>query len=142
MAQLVREVMTAGVAAVRPDASLVEAAQLMRAQDIGDVLVADGDLLLGVVTDRDITVRAVAEGADPLTVNAETVCTPDPVCVGPDDEVATAVRLMRRHAVRRLPVVADGRPLGVVSLGDLAVAEDPDSALAEISRAEPNTEPA
>ncbi|MEU2183342.1 CBS domain-containing protein [Streptomyces thermolilacinus] len=142
MAQLVREVMTAGVAAVRPDASLVEAAQLMRAQDIGDVLVADGDLLVGVVTDRDITVRAVAEGADPLTVNAETVCTPDPVCVGPDDEVATAVRLMRRHAVRRLPVVQDGRPLGVVSLGDLAVSQDPDSALAEISRAEPNTDTA
>ncbi|MFV2121128.1 CBS domain-containing protein [Streptomyces sp. Act-28] len=140
MAQLVREVMTAGVAAVRPDASLVEAAQLMRAQDIGDVLVADGDLLVGVVTDRDITVRAVAEGADPLTVNAETVCTPDPVCVGPEDEVATAVRLMRRHAVRRLPVVEDGRPLGVVSLGDLAISEDPESALADISRAEPNTE--
>ncbi|URM89057.1 CBS domain-containing protein [Streptomyces sp. MRC013] len=142
MAQLVREVMTAGAAAVRPDASLVEAAQLMRAQDIGDVLVADGDLLVGVVTDRDITVRAVAEGADPLAVNAETVCTPDPVCVGPDDEVATAVRLMRRHAVRRLPVVEDGRPLGVVSLGDLAVSQDPGSALADISRAEPNTETA
>ncbi|MCP9943643.1 CBS domain-containing protein [Streptomyces somaliensis] len=142
MAQLVREVMTAGAAAVRPDASLVEAAQLMRAQDIGDVLVADGDLLVGVVTDRDITVRAVAEGADPLTVNAETVCTPDPVCVGPDDEVATAVRLMRRHAVRRLPVVEDGRPLGVVSLGDLAISQDPESALADISRAEPNTETA
>lgn len=134
--------MTAGAAAVRPDASLVEAAQLMRAQDIGDVLVADGDLLVGVVTDRDITVRAVAEGADPLAVNAETVCTPDPVCVGPDDEVATAVRLMRRHAVRRLPVVEDGRPLGVVSLGDLAVSQDPGSALADISRAEPNTETA
>lgn len=134
--------MTAGAAAVRPDASLVEAAQLMRAQDIGDVLVADGDLLVGVVTDRDITVRAVAEGADPLTVNAETVCTPDPVCVGPDDEVATAVRLMRRHAVRRLPVVEDGRPLGVVSLGDLAISQDPESALADISRAEPNTETA
>lgn len=134
--------MTAGVAAVRPDASLVEAAQLMRAQDIGDVLVADGDLLVGVVTDRDITVRAVAEGADPLTVNAETVCTPDPVCVGPDDEVATAVRLMRRHAVRRLPVVEDGRPLGVVSLGDLAISQDPGSVLADISRAEPNTDTA
>ncbi|WP_175410968.1 CBS domain-containing protein [Streptomyces sp. TRM64462] len=141
MAQLVREVMTAGVAAVRPDASLVEAAQLMRAQDIGDVLVADGDLLVGVVTDRDITLRAVAEGADPLTVNAQTVCTPDPVCVAPDDEVSTAVELMRRHAVRRLPVVEDGRPLGVVSLGDLAISEDPDSALADISRAAPNTEP-
>ncbi|MFG3496906.1 CBS domain-containing protein [Streptomyces sp. NPDC047928] len=142
MAQLVREVMTPGVAAVRPDASLVEAAQLMRAQDIGDVLVADGDRLVGVVTDRDITLRAVAEGADPLTVNAQTVCTPDPVCVGPNDEVATAVELMRRHAIRRLPVVEDGRPLGVVSIGDLAISEDPRSALADISRAEPNTEPA
>ncbi|WP_149180451.1 CBS domain-containing protein [Streptomyces sp. TRM49041] len=142
MAQLVREVMTPGVAAVRPDASLVEAAQLMRAQDIGDVLVADGDLLVGVVTDRDITVRAVAEGADPLTVNAQTVCTPDPVCVAPDDDVSTAVQLMRRHAVRRLPVIEDGRPLGVVSLGDLAVSEDSTSALADISRAEPNTDTA
>lgn len=141
MAHLVREVMTPGVAAVRPDASLVEAAQLMRAQDIGDVLVADGDLLVGVVTDRDITVRAVAEGADPLTVNARTVCTPDPVYVSPEDEVATAVALMRRHAIRRLPVVEDGRPVGVVSLGDLAISEEPDSALAEISRAAPNTEP-
>ncbi|GAA4893584.1 CBS domain-containing protein [Streptomyces coeruleoprunus] len=142
MAQLVREVMTAGVAAVRPDASLVEAAMLMRDQDVGDVLVADGDLLVGVVTDRDITLRAVAEGADPLTVSAQTVCTPDPVCVSPDDRVSTAVELMRRHAVRRLPVVEDGRPLGVVSLGDVAIAEDPGSALADISRAEPNTEPA
>ncbi|URN17599.1 MULTISPECIES: CBS domain-containing protein [Streptomyces] len=142
MAQRVREVMTAGAAAVRPDASLVEAARLMRAQDVGDVLVADGDRLVGVVTDRDITVRAVAEGADPLTVSAGAVCTPDPVCVGPDDEVATAVRLMRRHAVRRLPVVEDGRPLGVVSLGDLAVSQAPGSALADISRAEPDTGPA
>ncbi|MDN3293904.1 CBS domain-containing protein [Streptomyces ficellus] len=141
MAQLVREVMTPGVAAVRPDASLVEAAQLMRAQDIGDVLVADGDRLVGVVTDRDIALRAVADGADPLTVNAQSVCTPDPVCVAPDDEVTAAVDLMRRYAVRRLPVVEDGRPLGMVSIGDLAVARDPHSALADISRAEPNTEP-
>ncbi|MEV3988104.1 CBS domain-containing protein [Streptomyces sp. NPDC049837] len=139
MAQLVRDVMTPGVAAVRPDASLVEAAQLMRAQDIGDVLVADGDRLLGVVTDRDIALRAVADGADPLTVNAVSVCTPDPVCVAPDDEVASAVDLMRRYAIRRLPVVEDGRPLGMVSIGDLAVSQDPHSALADISRAEPNT---
>ncbi|ORT54840.1 CBS domain-containing protein [Streptomyces sp. CB03238] len=141
MAQLVRDVMTPGVATVRPDASLVEAAQLMRAQDIGDVLVADGDRLVGVVTDRDIALRAVADGADPLTVDAVSVCTPDPVCVSPDDEVAAAVDLMRRHAVRRLPVVEDGRPLGMVSIGDLAVSQDPHSALADISRAEPNTEP-
>ncbi|MET9905416.1 CBS domain-containing protein [Streptomyces sp. NPDC006476] len=138
MADFVREVMTPGVVAVRPDASLVEAAQLMRAQDIGDVVVADGQRIVGVLTDRDITVRAVAEGVDPLTVSAGSVCTPDPVMVAPDDPVEAAVALMRTHAVRRLPVVENGLPVGVVTLGDLAEAEDPDSALAEISRAEPD----
>ncbi|MFD9634873.1 CBS domain-containing protein [Streptomyces violascens] len=119
MARFVREVMTAGVTTVPPDASLVEAAQLMRAQDIGNVLVTRAGRVIGVLTDRDITLRAVAEGVDPLTVSAQAVCTRSPVCVGPDDEVATAVTLMRRHAVRRLPVVAEGRPLGMVSLGDV-----------------------
>ena len=137
MAELVREVMTPGAVAVRPDASLVEAARLMRAQDIGDVLVADGQRVVGVLTDRDLTVRAVAEGVDPQTVSARSVCTPDPLVVGPDDPVETAAALMRAHAVRRLPVVEDGLPVGVVSLGDLSEAEDPDSALAGISRAEP-----
>ncbi|WP_030667803.1 CBS domain-containing protein [Streptomyces sp. NRRL B-1347] len=138
MAEYVREVMTPGVVAVRPDASLVEAAQLMRAQDIGDVVVANGDQVVGVLTDRDITLRAVAEGADPLTVSAQAVCTPNPVVVGPDDEVAAAVGLMRDHAVRRLPVVESGRPVGMVSLGDLAIEQDPASALADISRAAPD----
>ena len=137
MADFVREVMTPGVVAVLPDASLVEAAQLMRAEDIGDVLVAEDGHVVGVLTDRDITLRAVADGADPLTVSARAVCTPDPVVVGPDDPVSTAVDLMRGHAVRRLPVVEDGRPVGMVSLGDLAVAQDPTSALADISQAAP-----
>lgn len=138
-ADYVREVMTPGVVAVRPDASLVEAAQLMRSQDIGDVVVADGQRVVGVLTDRDIAVRAVAEGIDPLTVSAASMCTPDPVIVGPHDPVSTAVALMRERAVRRLPVVEDGMPVGMVSLGDLAVAQDPESALADISRAEPDT---
>lgn len=120
MAEYVREVMTPGVAAVRPDASLVEAAQLMRAQNIGDVIVTGGGRVLGVLTDRDITLRAVADGADPLTVSAQAVCTPNPVVVAPDDPVADAVGLMRAHAVRRLPVVEDGRAVGMVSMGDLA----------------------
>jgi CBS domain-containing protein len=137
-ADFVREVMTPGVVAVRPDASLVEAAQLMRAQDIGDVLVADGQHVVGMLTDRDIAVRAVADGTDPLTVSAQAVCTPDPVVVAPDDPVASAAALMREHAVRRLPVVEDGLPVGMVSLGDLAEALDPDSALADISRALPD----
>jgi CBS domain-containing protein len=141
MAQFVRELMTPGVVAVRPDASLVEAAQLMRAQDIGDVLVAGDRSLIGVLTDRDIALRAVAEGVDPLTVSAQAVCTPNPVVIGPDDAVSAAVELMRDHAIRRLPVIEDGHPVGMVSLGDLAVSEDPDSALAEISRAAPDDSP-
>jgi len=141
MADFVREVMTPGVAAVGPDASLVEAAQLMRAQDIGDVLVTSDHQVIGVLTDRDIALRAVADGADPLTVSARAVCTPNPVVVGPDDAVAAAVALMRDHAVRRLPVVEDGHAVGMVSLGDLARAQDPASALADISRAEPDGRP-
>ncbi|MEV5550385.1 CBS domain-containing protein [Streptomyces sp. NPDC052309] len=138
MAEYVRDVMTAGVVAVRPDASLVEAAQLMRTQHIGDVVIADGQDVVGVLTDRDITVRAVAEGVDPLAVSVGTVCTPDPLMVAPDDPVSAAVTLMREHAVRRLPVVENGLPVGMVTLGDLAEAEDPGSPLADISRAEPD----
>lgn len=130
--------MTPGVVAVRPDASLVEAAQSMRTQNIGDVVVAEGQDVIGVLTDRDITVRAVADGLDPATVSVRSVCTKDPVTVAPEDSVATAVTLMRERAVRRLPVVENGLPVGIVSLGDLAEAKDPASALADISRAEPD----
>jgi len=141
MADFVREVMTPGVVTVRPEASLVEAAQLMRAQDIGDVLVADDRQLIGMLTDRDITLRAVADGVDPLTVSAQAVCTPDPVVIGPDDALSAAVVLMRDRAVRRLPVVEDGRLVGMVTIGDIAEDQDPDSALADISRAVPDTWP-
>ncbi|GAA5072324.1 CBS domain-containing protein [Streptomyces similanensis] len=127
-AELVRDVMTPGVVAVRPDASLVEAARLMRAQDIGGVVVADGQEVVGVLTDRDIAVRAVAEGLDPQTVSARSVCTPDPLVVGPHDPLGAAAALMREHAVRRLPVVEDGLPVGMVSLSDLADAWEADSA--------------
>ncbi|GAB2832065.1 CBS domain-containing protein [Streptomyces sp. NPDC054796] len=137
MAELVRDVMTPAATSVRPDASLVEAAQLMRAQDIGDVLVTEAGRLLGLITDRDIALRAVADGADPLTVSCRSVCTPEPVTVAPDEDVSTAVDLMRSHAVRRLPVVENGRPLGFVTIGDLAGVRDAGAVLADISRAEP-----
>ncbi|AQS66625.1 CBS domain-containing protein [Streptomyces pactum] len=134
----VRDVMTPGVTAVRPDSSLVEAAQLMRTQNIGDVVVADGQDVVGLLTDRDITVRAVAAGLDPMGVGVRTVCTHDPLTVSPDDPVADVVTLMREHSVRRAPVVEDGLPVGMVSLGDVAEALDPSSTLAGISRAEPD----
>ncbi|GGU32272.1 CBS domain-containing protein [Streptomyces daghestanicus] len=115
----VKDVMTPGVVAVRPDASLAEAARLMRDQGIGDVVVADGQRVVGVLTDRDITVRAVAEGIDPLTVGAGAVCSRDPLVVAPDLPAADALSLMRERAVSRLPVVEQGLPVGLVSLGDL-----------------------
>ncbi|MGP3990529.1 CBS domain-containing protein [Streptomyces sp. 3N207] len=138
-ATTVADVMTPAATTVRPDASLVEAAQLMRAQEIGDVLVVKDGKLLGLLTDRDITLRAVADGVDPLGVNCRSACTPDPVTVTADTGIEAAVELLRAHAVRRLPVLEGGRLAGVVSIGDLAQANEPDSALAHISRAAPDT---
>ncbi|MFI6348102.1 CBS domain-containing protein [Streptomyces sp. NPDC050560] len=125
MAELVRDVMARGAVCVPPDASLVEAAQLMRAQETGEVMVATGGRVLGVLTDRDITLRAVADGVDPLMVSARSVCTPEPVTVAPDTTAARAAALMREHAVRRLPVVDDGLLVGVVGRSDLAPRDAP-----------------
>jgi CBS domain-containing protein len=138
MTQHVKDVMTFGVAAVRPESSIMEVAQLMRDQDIGDVLVAEGDRVVGVITDRDIAVRAVADGKDPQSVSAVSIAAAEPVTVSPHDTVEEAVTLMRDNAVRRLPVIDEGRPVGIVSLGDLALERDPNSALADISRAQPD----
>jgi predicted phosphoribosyltransferase len=140
MTRYVRDVMSPGATAVEPMTTLSEAARVMREQNIGDVLVAYDCDLFGVLTDRDITVRAVAEGRDPRVTTVGSLCTRPPVItLDPDDTTDHAVELMRRHALRRLPVVEHGGcPVGMVSLGDLATTEDPHSALADISRADPN----
>jgi CBS domain-containing protein len=138
MAKKIREVMTDHPVTVSPGTSVREVAALMREHDVGDVLVVDGDRLLGLITDRDLVVRAVGVGRDPASTPVGEICSPDLVTVGPDDDEGRAVQLMREHAIRRLPVVADGRPLGVVSIGDLAIDRDERSALADISAAPPN----
>ncbi|GHB33280.1 oxidoreductase [Streptomyces viridiviolaceus] len=120
--------------------TVTRAARLMREQDIGDVLVAYDCDLFGVLTDRDIVLRTVADGRDPDDTTVGSVCTPPPVVtLAPEDTTDRAVELMRRHAVRRLPVVERGGcPVGVVSLGDLAALEGSRSALADISAAAPD----
>ncbi|MEU6524396.1 CBS domain-containing protein [Streptomyces sp. NPDC046924] len=140
MTTRIRDVMSSGTAAVEPMTTVARAARLMREQDIGDVLVTYDCDLFGVLTDRDIVVRALAEGLDPAATSVGSVCTRPPVVtLTPDDSTEHAVELMRRYAVRRLPVVERGGcPVGIVSLGDLATAEDPHSALADVSRAAPN----
>ncbi|WP_405865876.1 CBS domain-containing protein [Streptomyces sp. NBC_00005] len=140
MTRKVRDVMSSGVAAVEPMTTVARAARMMREQDVGDVLVAYDCDLFGVLTDRDIVVRALAEGRDPAGTTVGSVCTPPPVAtLTPDDTTDRAIELMRRHAVRRLPVVERGGcPVGVISLGDLATTEDTHSALTDIGKAAPN----
>lgn len=122
------------------DTTAVIAAQKMRDHDIGDVLVLGNGELRGIVTDRDLVVRGLASQADPNLTRIGDLATPHPACLSPDDPAEAAVRLMREKRVRRVPVCGpDGRPVGIVSLGDLAVERDPNSALAEISEALPTT---
>ncbi|MFD5447970.1 CBS domain-containing protein [Streptomyces sp. NPDC003470] len=139
MTQRVRDVMSPATVAVEPMTSVTRAARLMREENVGDVLVTYDCDLFGLLTDRDIVLRSVADGRDPDDTTVGSVCTPPPVVtLAPEDSTEHAVDLMRRHAVRRLPVVEHGGvPVGVVSLGDLAGTEDPHSALADISRADP-----
>ena len=135
----IRQVMTTPPDAVRKTDSLQEAARLMKSKDIGDVLVEDGQgLLAGIITDRDIAIRATAEGSDPKTTKVESAYTRDVTALIPTDSVHDAVRLMRSQDVRRLPVVEGGKAIGIVSLGDISVATAPGSLLADISAASPN----
>ena len=138
MAQTVRELMTQNVVTLPRTAPLRDAARRMKDSDIGDVIVMDDGTMCGVVTDRDIVVRAIAEGMDPDSVQLEEICSHEVVSVSPDDPVDRAVQLMRERAVRRLPVVEGGAPVGIVSIGDLAIELDEHSGLADISAAESN----
>jgi CBS domain-containing protein len=134
----VSEVMTANPRTVTTDDSLTEAAKIMRDEDVGAVIVTENQEVCGIVTDRDIAIRAIAEGKDPSQTAVDEVCSQDVTVLSPDQETGEAVRLMTEKDIRRLPVVEDGKPVGIVSLGDLAQKLDPESALADISAAPPN----
>jgi CBS domain-containing protein len=115
------EIMTRDVEVIHPNATVEEAAEKMEALDVGPLPVCDGDRLVGMVTDRDITVRATAVGVDPGVVTVRDVMTPDVVYAFEDQDVREAARLMEQHQIRRLAVLdRDKRLVGIVSLGDLA----------------------
>lgn len=139
MSKKVREIMTGTPVKVGKLSSLHEAARRMRDDGIGDVLVMDDGHLAGLLTDRDLVVRAMADGMDPEHTTVSEVCSKRMVTIGPDEDAERAVELMREHALRRLPVIEEDRPIGIVSLGDLAIDRDRHSALADISAAQPNT---
>src|SRR3954470_2747708 len=126
MAQSIREVMTKDVVVMPSTATLNDAAREMRERDIGDVIVLEDDRVVGILTDRDIVVRAVADGRTPTETRVGEIATRSPETLSPDDTVDDAVRIMRDKALRRIPVVEDARPVGIVSIGDLAVEMDTD----------------
>ena len=137
MTQKVYEIMTADPATVSAQTPVSEAARMMRDGNIGDVLVTDQGRLRGVLTDRDIVVRAVAHQR-PGDTPVREVCSLNLVACAPSDDIERAVALMREHSVRRLPVVDAERLVGVVNLGDLAIARDRHSVLSDISAAKSN----
>ncbi|MGH2794790.1 MAG: CBS domain-containing protein [Actinomycetota bacterium] len=138
MSQLVKDVMTPDPITIDAKAPIAEAAQKMREADVGPLIVMKDGEVCGVVTDRDITIRAVAEGKDPNSFPVGEICSKEVATVSPRDKVGMAIDLMEKIAVRRLPVVDNHQPVGILSLGDLAVERDPESTLAQISAAPPN----
>ena len=134
----VNEIMTHDLRTVGPDATLVDAAREMREGDVGPVLIVEGDELRGIITDRDIVVRAIAAGRDPEMTLVSQIATDGVVAIEADQPIDAAAELMRSNDIRRLAVSQGGRPVGILAIGDLAVERDPASALADISAASPN----
>jgi CBS domain-containing protein len=139
MRRTVRDAMTPSPREVSADETIVAVAGVMRDEDVGSVIVTDAGELRGLVTDRDIVVRAVARGVDPAVETVDAIYSGTALAtVAPDTPLETAVDIMREYAIRRLPVVEDGHAVGIISIGDLAIEIDVDSTLAEISASAPN----
>jgi CBS domain-containing protein len=133
-----KDIMTPRPVTLRADDTAATAARTMKERNIGDVLVMRDGQLCGIVTDRDLVLRCMAEGADPDEVELGELCTDDVVTLDADSPIEDAIRRMRDKAIRRIPVVENGKPVGIVSLGDLAVERDEESVLGRISAAPPN----
>ncbi len=117
----IREFMTTDVRTVDPQTTLADAARVMRDTDTGVVPVVNGAVLEGIITDRDIVVRAIADGADPSSALVQDYLTRNPTYAGPQTTIQEAAQLMQRDQIRRLPVVEGTELIGIISIGDLAV---------------------
>ena len=125
MGKTIRELMTSNPRSIQADKPVIEAAKIMRDDDVGLVPIVEGDRLVGTLTDRDIAIRLVAEGKDPASTPVKDVASRDLVTVDPDQDLDEALRLMAQHQVRRLPVVEeDGKLVGVVAQADVARQSD------------------
>ncbi len=139
MAASIRDVMTTEPLVLDATQTVAEAATIMRDADVGDVLVRREGKVVGIVTDRDVVARVVADGLDPASTQLGEVCSGELHTLSSDATVGDAIALLRAHAVRRIPILDGDDAVGIVSIGDLAMRHDPESALADISAAAPNT---
>jgi CBS domain-containing protein len=128
---LVRHAMSESPQTAGPDLNSADAAAMMRDLDVGIIPVAEGDRLIGLVTDRDLTLRVLAERKDPLEVRLGDIATRSPVTVSPDEKLSKARDLMAEHRIRRLPVMKGEQLVGILSLGDVALADASDRAVGE-----------
>ena len=117
----VRDVMTNSVEWVAPETKIVDVAKLMKRDDVGSIPICQGDNLIGIVTDRDIVLNVVATGGNVNTTLAKDTMSTNIISVSVDQDVHEAADLMSRHQIRRLPVLDNGRLVGIVALGDLAI---------------------
>ncbi len=118
---IVRDIMSENVVWVTPNTPLVEVAKLMQQEDIGSVPVYEQNKLQGIITDRDMVLRAIASGKNPISLQASHIMSPNVVTVSPDTEVHEASDIMAGKQIRRLPVIENNKLVGIVTLGDLAV---------------------
>jgi len=139
MTDTVGDLMTPNPISLSPNATVTEAAKRMRDAGVGALLVERDGTLCGIMTDRDIAMRVVAGDRVPAHTRLGDVCSPNLATLSPGDRIGHAVALMRKKGIRRIPVTEGGKPVGVLSLGDLAQKLDPKSALAGISSAPANT---
>ena len=123
MSILVRHAMTESPQTIRPDMNAADAAGLMKSEDIGVLPVVEEDALIGLITDRDLVLRVLAERKDPLEVKVGDIATRSPVTVTPDMRLSEARDLMGEHQIRRLPVMKGDQLVGILSLGDVAWAD-------------------
>jgi CBS domain-containing protein len=123
MARSIRDTMTTDPRSITPRDAVVEAARLMRDEDIGSLPVTEEGRLVGMVTDRDIAVRVVAEGKSPDSTTVGEILSPDPIAARPDQDLDEALHLMAQHQVRRLPVVEEDRLVGILAQADVALEE-------------------
>jgi len=128
-------IMTEYVEVIAPEMSIQEAAEQMRSLDVGVLPVCNGGRLVGMLTDRDLAVRAVANGRDPKSTTVEEIMTRQIACCFEDQDIEEAERVMEKNPIRRLPVLDhDNRIVGIVSLGDLAIKDDENRAGVTLER--------